>query len=101
MGPVLGDGGRLVSHAAAGGVGVLVAGQDGGEAGLWSSHGGTQFRTVSVLDGAVRAEAQPSAIPSGGRQVETDVDLQEGMSADATASGPTCAASAAASTTAR
>jgi hypothetical protein len=52
-GPVLGDGDQTVSHAAAGGAGVLVAGHDEGEAMLWASQDGTRFRTVSVPDGAV------------------------------------------------
>lgn len=85
-GPVLGDGDQMVSHAAAGGAGVLVAGLDGGEAMLWASLDGIQFRTVSVPDGAVQtvddvAVGADRAVVlghNGEGSVVLSVDLDEG-----------------------
>lgn len=84
-GPVLGHGDQMVSHAAAGGAGVVVAGQDGGEAALWASHDGTEFRAVSVPAGAVRTVAdvavgadQAVVLGHSEASVVLSVDLNEG-----------------------
>lgn len=53
-GPGVGDGDQQVGQASAGRAGVLLAGQDEGEAVLWSSADGIEFQAVSVPDGAVR-----------------------------------------------
>lgn len=85
-GPVLGDGDQTVSHAAAGGAGVLVAGHDEGDAMLWASRDGTRFPTVSVPDGAVHTVADVAVGADqavvlgydGEASVVLSVDLDEG-----------------------